>query len=226
MPRLGDDTYGSSAFPGSSDRCLVTKFTATEAGTITGVGAYITVNYGNDTIKVVVLDDDGGSGEPGTLLYASPDISTTTEGWYTASLSGSFTAKDYWIGIVASGGCNYGRDDGLSGMNTRMANGTFSRSSPPSTWPGTDASYDTSRMNVYLEYTAGSTLDQTHFRWRNDDGSETTATWAAAEDTNVTIAALTPKRLRVEITATGDPASAAYKLQYRKVGDSTWRDIN
>ena len=70
------------------------------------------------------------------------------------------------------------------------------------------------------------TLDQSHFRWRNDDGSETTATWAAAEDANVTIAALTPTRLRVEIGATNDPASAAYKLQYRKVGDSTWRDIN
>lgn len=70
------------------------------------------------------------------------------------------------------------------------------------------------------------TLDQSHFRFRNDDGSETTATWAAAEDTNVTIAALTPKRLRVEITATNDPASAAYKLQYRKVGDTYWRDVN
>lgn len=70
------------------------------------------------------------------------------------------------------------------------------------------------------------TLDQTHFRWRNDDGSETTATWAAAEDTNVTIAALTPTRLRVEIAATANPASAAYKLQYRKVGDTYWRDVN
>ena len=70
------------------------------------------------------------------------------------------------------------------------------------------------------------TLDQTHFRWRNDDGSETTATWAAAEDANVTIAALTPTRLRVEIAATANPASAAYKLQYRKVGDTYWRDVN
>jgi hypothetical protein len=75
-------------------------------------------------------------------------------------------------------------------------------------------------------FTTATLLAQSHYRFRNDDGSETTATWAAAEDTNVTIAALTPKRLRVEIGATGNPASAAYKLQYRKVGDSTWRDIN
>ena len=73
---------------------------------------------------------------------------------------------------------------------------------------------------------ASPTLDQTHYRFRNDDGSETTATWAAAEDTPISLAKNTPVRLRVEIGATNDPASAAYKLQYRKVGDSTWRDIN
>lgn len=73
---------------------------------------------------------------------------------------------------------------------------------------------------------AAATLEQTHYRFRNDDGSETTATWAAAEDTPISLAKNTPVRLRVEIGATGDPANAAYKLQYRKVGDSTWRDIN
>lgn len=75
-------------------------------------------------------------------------------------------------------------------------------------------------------FTTSAALDQSHFRWRNDDGSETTATWAAAEDTPISLAKNTPVRLRVEIGATGDPANAAYKLQYRKVGDSTWRDIN
>lgn len=30
------------------------------------------------------------------------------------------------------------------------------------------------------------TLTLARFRWRNDDGSETTATWAAAEDVNIT----------------------------------------
>lgn len=73
---------------------------------------------------------------------------------------------------------------------------------------------------------AAATLDQERFRWRNDDGSETTATWAAAEGADITVAALTPKRLRVQIAATGDPAAKSFKLQYRKVGDGTWRDIN
>jgi len=33
---------------------------------------------------------------------------------------------------------------------------------------------------------AAAKLSQPRFRWRNDDGTETTATWAAAENTNIT----------------------------------------
>lgn len=70
------------------------------------------------------------------------------------------------------------------------------------------------------------TLTQSRFRFRNDDGSETTATWAAVEDADISVAALTAKRLRVQVAATGDPSAKSFKLQYRKVGDGTWRDIN
>jgi len=75
-------------------------------------------------------------------------------------------------------------------------------------------------------FTTTNGLDQKRFRFRNDDGSETAATWAAAENADVTIPALTPKRLRMQVAATGDPAAKSFKLQYRKVGDGTWRDIN
>lgn len=69
-------------------------------------------------------------------------------------------------------------------------------------------------------------LKQSDFRWRNDDGSETTATWKAAQNTNSTIAVTTNVRLRMLIDATRDPVPKHYKLQYRKVGDTTWLDVN
>jgi hypothetical protein len=47
-------------------------------------------------------------------------------------------------------------DDGLTGMVTRMANGTFSYATPPGAWPGTDISYDATRVNAAIEYTAAS----------------------------------------------------------------------
>lgn len=70
------------------------------------------------------------------------------------------------------------------------------------------------------------TLDQEGFRFRNDDGSETTATWQAAQDTTVTLVPDQTVRLRALINGTNDPSSQSFKLQYRKVGDASWRDID
>lgn len=69
-------------------------------------------------------------------------------------------------------------------------------------------------------------LEQYSYRFRNDDGSETTATWKAAENTSVTLAPSTTARLRIGVNATGDPASKQFKLQYRKVGAASWRDAD
>jgi len=69
------------------------------------------------------------------------------------------------------------------------------------------------------------TYTQKRFRFRNDDGSETTATWNAAEDTNISLAKLTPKRLRIQTEVTG-AITDRKKLQYRKVGASTWKNVS
>ena len=69
------------------------------------------------------------------------------------------------------------------------------------------------------------TLTQEGFRWRNDDGSETTATWKAAQDANTTLALDTPVRLRVLLDATGDPDPFPPTLYYKKTTDSTWLPV-
>jgi hypothetical protein len=69
------------------------------------------------------------------------------------------------------------------------------------------------------------TVEQEGFRWRNDDGSETTATWAAAQDANLTAPLDTPKRLRVLVNATGDYPSSQYQLEYRIKTTGTWRKV-
>lgn len=78
---------------------------------------------------------------------------------------------------------------------------------------------------LYFDVGAALSLAQTRYRWRNDDGSETGATWAAAENTAITLAQNTPRRLRVQVQSTNDKPSASYKLQYRKVGDPGWDDV-
>lgn len=68
-------------------------------------------------------------------------------------------------------------------------------------------------------------VEQEGFRWRNDDGSETTATWLQAQDVDASAAKETPVRLRMLINATNDPAASHYKLQYKPPGADTWEDV-
>lgn len=69
------------------------------------------------------------------------------------------------------------------------------------------------------------TLYQTRYRWRNDDGDEDAATWAAAESTAHTIAKQTPVRLRVQVDTTGDAPAGQVGLQYSTDPGGPWTDV-
>jgi hypothetical protein len=73
--------------------------------------------------------------------------------------------------------------------------------------------------NVVLA--AGPNISQTHFRFRNDDGSETGATWNQNEDINITgFSSGTTIRLRIQDKNTGTPASNAYWFLAYQAGTS------
>jgi len=56
------------------------------------------------------------------------------------------------------------------------------------------------------------------FRWRDDDGNETGASWLAGQNVQVSRAKLANTRLRVGINTTGNLASKQATLKYRKKG--------
>lgn len=58
-------------------------------------------------------------------------------------------------------------------------------------------------------------LTQYAFRFRNDDGSESAATYAAAENINLTTLPGEKIRIRIGIDALSDPSSKQFKLEYR-----------
>lgn len=70
-------------------------------------------------------------------------------------------------------------------------------------------------------------LDQEGYRWRNDDGSESTATWRQNQDTVDTVGKEQTVRLRVLLDASGNPAAQQATLQYRRAdeGASEWRNV-
>ncbi len=70
--------------------------------------------------------------------------------------------------------------------------------------------------------------EQEGYRWRNDDGSESTATWLAAQDTDISRGKLSTTRLRVLVNNVGPGRTDQFSLQYRRVGDadSEWEDVS
>lgn len=91
------------------------------------------------------------------------------------------------------------------------------------TW---DSSTSSSEPTLTITYTPGaSTLEQARYRFRNDDGSQTTATWKAAQNTGITEGVSITTRLRVQVQAVNDPTAKAFKLQFRRSGTSDWKDV-
>jgi hypothetical protein len=79
------------------------------------------------------------------------------------------------------------------------------------------------------EPSTAATYEQEGYRWRDDDGTETTATWAAAQDTStgITISIGTNIRLRMLVNTTNDAPSQGYELQHRiKDGPAVWRKVS
>jgi hypothetical protein len=111
------------------------------------------------------------------------------------------------------------------------------------TWKdqGTDLSADSGRIDISDcdgvdrtgtwdigadEYVSGAaTLEQYSYRFRNNDGTDQSATFLAALNTGITQSASTKTRLRVLINATNDPESKQFQLEYRKQGNTTWSKV-
>jgi hypothetical protein len=146
-----------------------------------------------------VLWDSTDLGADGTTRFNTPDLSAIVQ---------EIVDRPGWVSGNALGFRITGNADALRDLNIFLFdNGSLI--------PEFD-----------VDYTAGgATREQEGYRWRNDDGSETTATWVAAQDTDITFSANTVVRLRILTNVTGDAPSEAVRLQARKVGETDWWDV-
>jgi hypothetical protein len=74
--------------------------------------------------------------------------------------------------------------------------------------------------------TGGTTQDQEGFRWRNDDGSETTATWRQSQDADTGAPLAANVRLRALVDTTGPASTPAPTLYYKKSTDGAYLPVN
>lgn len=71
-------------------------------------------------------------------------------------------------------------------------------------------------------------LGQTQYRWRNNDGNQTAATWRAPVNTPIAVPSVQDTfRLRIELANTGTGAAALTQtLEYSSNGGTTWTVMN
>jgi hypothetical protein len=84
-------------------------------------------------------------------------------------------------------------------------------------------SQSTSAASVRIEIPA--TLEQEGYRWRDDDGSESAATWLQSQDVNLSRGKNVNTRLRVIVNANENPDSQQFQLEVRKQGVGAWQKI-
>jgi hypothetical protein len=73
--------------------------------------------------------------------------------------------------------------------------------------------------------TSSATVEQYAFRGRADDGSESSATWRAAENTNFAVPLATGFRLRFGINTTGDLGGTIFRGEWKLSSDSVWQAL-
>lgn len=173
------------------------------------------------------------------ILGTNPVVDTSSAGNTDTTSpyeSGSITpsvADFALVGTVAAGGlitswtagASFTKqleetNDGLywpAALGTRLVTGG-SGSYLTSWTTGTGGTTFGLHVVAWKESGASPTREQEGARFRNDDGSEAAATWAAAQDSNITAPLATNLRLRALVNATLDPATAAYTLRYQKNG--------
>lgn len=177
---------------------------AFSSGSPPGARAIVSASIAAETLNINHAD-----GSVYTFPSTTP-LKTTLAAAVSAVLDRAGWASGNALGIVNNSAQDAGRTS------------SFSRELYHS-WDSTTAS---SEPQLIIDYTAApSTLDQEGYRFRNDDGSESTATWAAAQDTDISKATSAPFRLRALINGTLDPASNQYQLEYKLSTDSVWKKV-
>lgn len=152
-PTLETGTDGNA----TNYRILLTRISLDCDGTIENINGWLGAGEDGDHNFVFVLyDDDGGSGEPGTLLWNS-SFSVVQNGqpqaWYDdISISEAVTAGYVWAGIyVESGQIKWTYNIGAGEVRWETV-ADYQESSIPSPWVPGDDDHSTAERTFYIGF--------------------------------------------------------------------------
>jgi hypothetical protein len=187
---------------------------------------HIAVRMASGVAGYAVVFDSRGGGSAGnwTDLYIYKDEVF----WAGGSLADDYAyADDHTLKIEAAGNASVDLDYYVDG---NLEDSDTDSSSPltggePGVYLPTFKPVINSRLDDWTDGISGVVLEQEGFRWRNDDGSESAATWRQNQDVNDGLGAGAKARLRFLINATGDPATKQYQIEGRVKGVGSWRKL-
>ena len=213
-----------------------------------------TGSYSNDQYSVITLTNANSSNGCGLGVFTRAQASSTDEtsyfgGWFspvygqgklfiveTNSSFGETILASTGTGGIAAGSTIVLENEGTAlRLYTNEGAGEALRTSTTdatitSGWPGICTWADNNVADAQITDWAGgnltsATLEQEGFRWRDDNGSETGASWLAAQDAQISRVISTNTRLRMLVNATSDPASSQYQLEYKLSTDAAYRKV-
>lgn len=224
---------GSSAVSGSSIGLNTWKHIAmTVSGTGTGNflgyidGVLNATHDGNSSVlsqQIQMADSTQGDAFNGRLAAIKVYSAVLTEKEIQQEMQQFFPVRtlnlNTWLPCVDPLNTNNALDMSGNGFNMSIDGPLSVEDGPPIPWR-------IGRKKYFIPLAVGAvSLEQEGFRWRNDDGSETTATWKGAQDADITNPTGQNMRLRILVNATGDPTSKDFLLEGKKSTDTDWAKI-
>lgn len=160
-------------------------------------------------------DDDGNTSTNPT----GPSLTGLVSGDVLVAVVGSGATT--WAPTARTGTQLYDVDDGSYGDGAQYLIKTDSSDTAMSWTFGTSDDWSV----VEAAFTEISPIEQEGFRFRNDDGSESAATWMQNQDTDASQSKNTNVRLRTVLDTPADPVSIPFRLEYKKSTDSVYKKV-
>lgn len=178
---------------------------------------------------IIVRKFSGGSSDEDGATCALENSTTPASGAIVTTVDGDIVVG-FAINSSSTAGSLTATNGSFTGAYTHAATGFVSQyqiqasAGSVDSEPTVSASANWISAIVAIKAGASAAVDQFAYRGRNDNGSETTATWIAAQSTPFTAPLDTNIRVRFGVQATGDPASATAPIEYRKNAGS-WTSV-
>jgi hypothetical protein len=198
-PTVTVTPYGNNSDLGFS----IHEYSGLPAGFAVAVATYASASAENSGYSGTITPPAGY-----TLLIAA--MAEEDQGTSTTSLPNSFTFR------TSADNHHHSTGDRIVTADGSTSYSTYDSSGSAALWIG--------QILAIYEEVSSATLTQSGFRFRHDDGSETGATWDAAENTNISAAAGT-KRVRAALKASGNPAAITPRWEWQSVSEGVWRPL-